>query len=304
MKQLLIAFIFRYTFHYFTNQKRAPFRHDEESDITPKKKLKRSSDTTDLEIVECCLNFLQSDLNFFRRIWNWDEFIEIYWNRGCDLQKYYTNQILSLLFGMKQSQLNVLNKSIPKSIEIQKSIHNFVSCEVEESVPEKTENQLIEWNFKSDTITSVEDIFLMIYDKQNYNFYQQNRERLDNLVQVDSTKINLRSLALGVSSGKAICLSGPVGSGKTSLVEYLARKTGRMAPKIADFQNYLQDKLNSNVVLDKTTKKNKRKIEAAELNGSMENLRKEIEKITPKNGFLRIQLGDQTDSKVLLGQYR
>jgi midasin len=29
-----------------------------------------------------------------------------------------------------------------------------------------------------------------------------------------------------------------------------------------------------------------------------------IEKVTPKHGFLRIQLDDQTDSKVLLGQYR
>jgi midasin len=43
-------------------------------------------------------------------------------------------------------------------------------------------------------------------------------------VKVDSTKINLRSLALGILSGKAICLSGPVCSGKTSFVEYLEKR--------------------------------------------------------------------------------
>lgn len=72
------------------------------------------------------------------------------------------------------------------------------------------------------------------------------------LVEVASTCKNLRKIAIGLSSSKALCLQGPVGSGKTGLVEHLAACTGR--------------KLGESLV--------------------------------------KVQLGDQTDSKMLLGTYR
>lgn len=72
------------------------------------------------------------------------------------------------------------------------------------------------------------------------------------LVEVPSTLNNLRKIALGLITNRAICLLGAVGSGKTSLVEYLAQKTGR--------------NLGEN--------------------------------------FVKVQLGDQTDSKMLLGTYK
>lgn len=74
----------------------------------------------------------------------------------------------------------------------------------------------------------------------------------NDLVLVDSTRCNLFKVALGVAANKAICLQGSVGTGKTSLVEYLARKTGHILGE----------------------------------------------------DFVKIQLGDQTDSKMLLGTYR
>lgn len=72
------------------------------------------------------------------------------------------------------------------------------------------------------------------------------------LVEVPSTLNNLRKIALGLMTNRAVCLLGAVGSGKTSLVEYLAQKTGR--------------NLGEN--------------------------------------FVKVQLGDQTDSKMLLGTYK
>ncbi|XP_060072903.1 midasin-like [Ylistrum balloti] len=72
------------------------------------------------------------------------------------------------------------------------------------------------------------------------------------LVPAESLDNNLRSLALAVSAGSPVLLQGPVGSGKTSLVEHLAQLTGRVkSPHL-----------------------------------------------------MKIQLGDQTDSKALLGTYR
>ncbi|XP_041463525.1 midasin-like isoform X2 [Lytechinus variegatus] len=75
---------------------------------------------------------------------------------------------------------------------------------------------------------------------------------LPKLVQVQTTKKNLRSLALAVSAGNGVLLEGPVGCGKTALVEHLAAQTGRTAPPL----------------------------------------------------IIKVQLGDQTDSKALLGTYR
>lgn len=79
----------------------------------------------------------------------------------------------------------------------------------------------------------------------------QNDEKLQ-IVEVKSTKSNLRKIALGIAANEAVCLQGPVGSGKTFLIEYLASKTGRILGE----------------------------------------------------NFIKVQLGDQTDSKMLLGTYR
>ena len=197
---------------------------------------------------------------------------------------------------MTAGQLTKLNEKLPKKIAIESEINQHENCDIDEVFSDR----VIEWNLRSETITGVEGVYLPVFDKANYQYYNEVKDKFDDIVRVDSTKINLRSLALGISSGKAICLSGPVGCGKTTLVEYLARKTGRLAPKIDDFINFAEEK--------QQTKKetgavngNKRKLRSKV---DLEVVRQSVKQSAPKNGFLRIQLGDQTDSKVLLGQYR
>lgn len=46
------------------------------------------------------------------------------------------------------------------------------------------------------------------------------------MVLVPSSINNLKNAALGVACGKAVCLMGPVGCGKTGIVEHLAQVTG------------------------------------------------------------------------------
>ncbi|KAK3603576.1 hypothetical protein CHS0354_028005 [Potamilus streckersoni] len=72
------------------------------------------------------------------------------------------------------------------------------------------------------------------------------------LLPVPSTEVGLHHLALAVSTGRPVLLQGPVGCGKTSLVQHLAAVTGRNAAP----------------------------------------------------HLMKIQLGDQMDSKALLGTYR
>lgn len=286
----------RFSVQYFTATKKSPFAKEEN---VPTKKSKQNSEVTHLEIVECCLRFLRSDLDFYRRIWNWDEFIGYYFNQGCDKQKLYSNRIISLLFGMTSYDLSKLNENIPKELMIEAENVQYSDMTVDTIGKTKGET-FVDWKFNSEVITDVEGVYLPIFDKENYHFYMKNNETFDNIMRVNSTKINLRSLALGIASGKAICMSGPVGSGKTSLVEYLGRQTGRLAPKITEFMQYMESKLKMEALLP--VRKSKRKI-SHPTEDSVE-VQHNLEKLTPKNGFLRIQLGDQTDSKVLLGQYR
>lgn len=245
------------------------------------------------------LRFMKLDSSFFRRAWKWDEFIELYHNRGCDLQKFYCNQIIALLFGTSTAGLSKMNENLPKSIcigtESHSDIRDVAAFEADNYSKLNTES-LQELTFKSNVITGVEGVYLPIFDKCNFEFYNDNQETFNNIVKVDSTKMNLRSLALGVSSGKAICLSGPVGCGKTSLVEFLARKTGRLAPKANELLKFLESKKKPKV------RGSKRKLRNTEIENEQND--EPTHKTASKNGFLRIQLGDQTDSKVLLGQYR
>lgn len=98
----------------------------------------------------------------------------------------------------------------------------------------------------SDSVVCVGGIYLPIHKKTDVG------ENKINFLPVDSTKRNLRKVALGVVSNKAVCLQGTVGSGKTFLVEYMATMTGRILGE----------------------------------------------------SFIKVQLSDQTDSKMLLGTYR
>lgn len=246
------------------------------------KKAKYDS-VSDLDVVKMCLRFLKRDLDTFRRLWNWREFIERFKDKGCNLQKYLCNQIFSMLFELTNEQTIKMNEEIPKEIIVSEIISEVKCSNDFELKDEGT----VEWKLESDTITCIEGIYLPLYIKSVSEFYNDKSD----IVRVESTRVNLRSLAMGISSGMAICLLGPVGSGKTCLVEYMAKKVGRISPKLEDFCKFFEEKREFS---DRSLKGNKRKFEV-----KIDNHLRE-----PQNGFVRIQLGDQTDSKVLLGQYR
>ncbi|XP_058456556.1 midasin [Malaya genurostris] len=274
----------------------APFGSDESLSYVPKSKQKKSDGVpvTDLELAQCCYRFLVADTSYFRSAWNWADFFDRFEGHGCHREKYYYNRIVAIVVGMSQSDLNQLDRNIPVEVIVgeQMAQRQIVEGRSEDYTAEC--GRKIVWDFKSNFVTNVADVALPIFDYDNCKFYQ-NHVCPDDLVIVNSTRLNLRSLSLGVSSGKAICLSGPVGCGKTSLVEYLARKTGRICPKMQEVERRLQ---NSTKQRTNKRKANDGSEEPFDINVEM--LRKEA----PRNGFLRVQLGDQTDGKMLLGQYR
>lgn len=239
--------------------------------------------------------------------------------------KLLCNNILALLINMSDSQLNYLNKDIPSEILMEfdlkyktkpSQIHYDNAINALEAIDNKG---MVLWNYSSDSLVNIEGVMLPIFDKKNYLFFKNHNmiDEQEDIVLVESAKVNLHSLALGVAAGKAICLSGPVGSGKTTLVHYLAKQTGRIAPKFIDVKKIAKleiNKLKEHTVTngnghssDKTGKNNKRKMIEYKQNEDDDYLtdyQKSLKKEKATNGFLRIQLGDQTDSKMLLGQYR
>lgn len=288
--------------------------------VPPKKKHTKASASvvTNLEIVECCYRFLKCDVTFYKNAWKWSKFIDTYCTesqqKDSHLYHLICNNILALLTNMTSAQLNHLNRNIPLDTIIEfETNQSPVSNEPIPAIDADEKSQKISWNFSNDVLTNVEGVVLPIFDARNYSFFKNataaDGTHTNKIVMVDSAKVNLRSVALGVAAGKAVCLSGPVGSGKTTLVEYLAGITGRVPPKYVAKSDRAQAKENKNQNGNDAKKtpstRSKRKRHNAQVDADDE----ETPLVTSydgkaANGFLRIQLGDQTDSKMLLGQYR
>lgn len=262
-------------------------------------------------IVECCYNFLKYDFNFYKNIWNWSKFIELFCedilqhssnsktiNKNSS-QYFYCNEILAMLAQMTDLKRIHFNKNYSNQLIIQNELLAINPIKMDSENECKIENlqKLKLWNFSSNNVVNIEGILLPIFNIDNLNFYKKfNGNNSEEIVMVTSTKSNLRNITLGISSAKAICLSGPVGSGKTSLIEYLARQTGRITKPTNNLNDFKQQQQTEN--LNKDLKSVKRKVETDNKAENLENT------AMLENGFLRIQLGDQTDSKMLLGQYR
>lgn len=287
------------------------------SSVSPKKKQAKSvASVSALEVVQSCYRFLASDVNFFKNTWQWSDFVAIF----CTGDEYkqngafqlVCNHILALLTNMTSTQLNSLNRNIPLSDALDFETHFQAETTANQNRPPgATEgDDKINWILRNDILTNVEGVTLPIFDSGNCSFFEKAVANSKTIAMVESTRVNLRSLAVGVAAGKAICLSGPVGSGKTSLVEYLAAKTGRIPPKFTDIEcasNSASTKENQNQNgVDRAkpapAKKTKRRRNDSQQPDD-DAMNFDLPQSSP-NGFLRIQIGDQTDSKTLLGQYR
>lgn len=295
-------FIFRFTMLYFQKNP-SPFADLNTKPKTKSVKCSNMNDLTNIEIVECCFTFLRYNVSHFKRLWKWSDFLEKYCNnleyQRKDMYTLFCNHIIALLSNMTKNQLKSLNEGIPLDIKIKFSLdmrklkpETVDYGMIEETRLKKCENN---FNFQNDFVVSIEGILLPIFNKRDASCIRMGSE--DDLIMVESTRMNLRSLAIGVASGRAVCLSGPVGCGKTTLVEYLASKTGRTSASRSNMSEEHNLESVDNLKNVDLFENRKRKFgpEASEEN---------ISKNFLPSGFLRIQLGDQIDSKVLLGQYR
>lgn len=273
-----------------------------------------------LFLLQCCHQLLCADPVFFKELWNWAPLVQQCLSNSAtptnDLEQLYSNNIIGILTNMSSTQIKKLNANIPAEVQLEYETAQQLSsiCAANMPVPQDELNANVDQiniNIDTDMITNIEGVLLPIYNKSNYRFYAQTDGSYDKIVKVDSTKVNLRSIALGIAASKTICLTGAVGCGKTTLVEYLARKTGRIQPKRNELtneqhhQNGKENSKNINVKSHISPPGKKRKNSYNTLQEIEAQLEQSSNDLNPSaSGFLRIQLGDQTDSKMLLGQYR
>ncbi|KYM78871.1 Midasin [Atta colombica] len=234
-----------YVLHYFDINP-APFEFFDESfdvviPLKKRRKFSYISEVSECDIVIACYSILQSAVNHFKHKWNWSRFYK-YLTNADDRIKWVALKCIAIVLNMSEStRLSCAQTLIPNFKQFlidyeDRSINTNIICAGFESMEDIVKN--------ISSIVSVGGILLPTLSRNSsQNTY--------NLVPVSSTKKNLQSLAIAIGSRKCICLQGPVGCGKTALVEYLARVTGH------DTSN-----------------------------------------------FIKMQLGDQTDSKMLLGMYR
>ncbi|XP_012135538.2 midasin [Megachile rotundata] len=223
----------------------APFE-SVESDYTPslKKRNRRNrasiTEVSDYDLVTACYDILCSAPTHFKYKWNWSKFYK-YLTHDDEGVRWIAMNCIAIVLGMSEScYVSQASDFLPKiqqlSIEYKKVNQNTTIF---------TPSKEIDHAF--DDLPSVVSIGGILLPSLNKS---KTKNKLK-LVPVPSTRRNLQNLAFAVSSNKCVCLQGAVGSGKTTLVEFLAEATGHNA------QN-----------------------------------------------FAKVQLGDQTDSKMLLGMYR
>ncbi|KAL2081973.1 hypothetical protein ACEWY4_021791 [Coilia grayii] len=216
------------------------------------------------DLMGATLHFLQSDCAKYRVLWDWSACVSQLFTSDV-MVRWYTAQCLALVSHMTDNQKTIFLRKVLSSEEIlhlkMKSLEEIQQLEVERALVLANQGSVMWRKEKANRYTrgqvvsedlsqSVVAVCGVVLPKMK----QQKEEPafVKDLVLVDSTCRNLRRLAIAVASQKAVLLEGPIGCGKTTLVEYLAAVTGHVkCPEI-----------------------------------------------------LKVQLGDQTDSKMLLGMYR
>ncbi|XP_046844513.1 midasin-like isoform X2 [Xenia sp. Carnegie-2017] len=203
-------------------------------------------------VVEAAYRFLSLSPSTFRTLWNWGDFCELV-NVLTDDFKEMFMKTLTILFGCNNKELiqlfgndDELNYSgislISDRERLERDTNKFISSSDSLNLDER-EIVFLENDLCEDYIIVAGNVLVPKISKSISSG--------EDLVTVSSMLKNIEALSIAIVSGKPILISGDVGCGKTSLVEYVAALTGRSRPP----------------------------------------------------HLFKIQLGDQTDSKALIGSY-
>ncbi|XP_071597429.1 midasin [Heliangelus exortis] len=217
------------------------------------------------DLMEAAYRFLQKEQSVFRELWDWSVCIPLLRSHDT-LVRWYTSNCLALVTCMNdEHRLSFLKKifnpeelihfrlKLLEESQLQNVEQALVLANPDSSFWQKekelqyTQGHIVSGDLSANVVAVCGIVLprlqLVSEDQEN---------NTSSFVLVESAFTNLQNLAMAVAYQSPVLLEGPIGCGKTSLIEYLAAVTGRAKP--------------------------------------------------PQ--ILKVQLGDQTDSKTLLGMYR
>ncbi|XP_014736917.1 PREDICTED: midasin-like, partial [Sturnus vulgaris] len=217
------------------------------------------------DLMEAAYRFLQKEPSVFRELWDWSVCVPLLRSHDT-LVRWYTSNCLALVTCMNDEH----KLSFLKKIFNPEELIHFRLKLLEESQLQNVEQALLLANPDSSFWQKEKELHytqghvvsgdlsahvvavcgIVLPRLQHVSEEQENYT--SGFVLVESAFTNLQNLAIAVAYQTPVLLEGPIGCGKTSLIEYLAAVTGRAKPP----------------------------------------------------HILKVQLGDQTDSKTLLGMYR
>ncbi|XP_025407976.1 midasin-like [Sipha flava] len=192
---------------------------------------KRKMENNDIRIVEDVLRALNLAAEHFRNLWDWSEFANMYLNNDNTYVVWLACQCNAIILQLTESEKNAL---VNLYMDQKTNDEHMLTYNLKSHLDQK---DYLKSYIASQYIT-VEEVFLPIVGAS---------KQLNDLILVNSTKQNLQKLSLAVSAGKVASLVGPVGSGKSALVHYLANVTGHTDEKLLTVQ--LGDETDSKMML-------------------------------------------------------
>ncbi|GBM39498.1 Midasin [Araneus ventricosus] len=220
----------------------------------PNKKLKTSGGRAPhpYQLLKAAYLFLIYDTPYFKDLWSWCVIVPFL--KDADVRaRWYANRCLGHVVNIKDSNLDeIFERNLSReeyevcakeAFEISTYWNQTPYDPKQMEICSSTQMESSSHNLARLTV----NVYGVLLSKANDNEIATDSK----IVSVPSTAETLHSIALAVSSSEPVLLQGPVGCGKTSLVQQIALMTGRH----------------------------------------------------PVENFLKIQLGDHVDSKMLLGAH-
>lgn len=194
-------------------------------------------------VLKTGYNLLCYDFETFCSAWDWSPVFKLLQHRHPEV-RWYAIHIVAILTEMsEQLKLSLLDKLLTTEER-----NSFVVCEC---FTRESHSILQECMDRNDSCSLTSDSMDVDISSTNGSYFSEEdfigeytticgvvlprlpgtSDLVDkSLVMVPSTVNNLHSLVLSVASGHGVLLEGPIGSGKTTLVGYLAKATGRSSP--------------------------------------------------------------------------
>ncbi|KAK3879278.1 hypothetical protein Pcinc_016138 [Petrolisthes cinctipes] len=232
----------RFCLKYFQDAV-SPFEREEACGEPAAKKMKKQDiEVSEKELLQAGLDLLLH-VPALTEVWKCSQVLQ-YLHHSCEEIKWLACQCIVILSRMNESQQeSFILKHVMQETHTRLTVKNGMTREYDLPDIWTQADSLSSLKMSRHTV-DVNGISLPVYDK---NLQDKN----GCLVTLGSTRRNLEAVGRAVCQGHPVLIEGAVGSGKTSIVEHVARLTGRLKAPV----------------------------------------------------LTKVQLGDQTDSKTLLGTY-